>query len=519
MAKDKKRINKDFLGMVREAFVGKAQPGPKTRAAMKPLATALAMPLVAGLEGVEQSKAFLQTLQENMYKPGLLADPKRLKSVGELAWIGMGGPGGSGATVASGLGGSRAARIAMRDLIRDELQARGTGLRNVKHDYTYDPRKLQKLGVLEKSDDLYVTLRSEKEVRRLIDTVAQQPMWHGRRTYPKPGESFAGGRFKTGHVGEPNTMSLTTDPGLLDRHFAKWSEDTAHKAMLRQLKNLYGNPTHAKQVYNTQKRVLTDKMSRMSVVEYMRGYETPVPRARVFPVLGGRPSEKLIPAWKGPGTEYGQELLKGAYLKAVEKMKPKVSARTPSDIAFWDHVTAHPGKWTGQEEEIISNYLYRFERGLVDPDNLIIPERFKSELPLAKQAVKFFKSRKETYDPTWYHSLGDTEKTRFNQIFTEALQDKGYKGVMYSPGRYNEFEVRMFDPADVKMLKLYYPTEYRRLNKRLYSRGRPEIDKEVSNVQALNEFWDMVTHGPEVRHSLRDIYKDIPAEEFMRRGR
>jgi hypothetical protein len=43
----------------------------------------------------------------------------------------------------------------------------------------------------------------------------------------------------------------------------------------------------------------------------------------------------------------------------------------------------------------------------------------------------------------------ETRYREFNKALTASLQNKGYKGILYSPGRYDEQELRMFDPEDV----------------------------------------------------------------------
>jgi hypothetical protein len=47
---------------------------------------------------------------------------------------------------------------------------------------------------------------------------------------------------------------------------------------------------------------------------------------------------------------------------------------------------------------------------------------------------------------------GSELRKRFNTHLTQYLQSKGKRGVLYLPQRYNEYEMRMFDPRDVVML-------------------------------------------------------------------
>jgi hypothetical protein len=113
---------------------------------------------------------------------------------------------------------------------------------------------------------------------------------------------------------------------------------------------------------------------------------------RVFPRYGGKPEDKILKAW----TPEAGEILNASYEDAVHEVFTK-SKGLASDV-----------------QEAIVSY---------------------GELP-----GKAFRNVLQ----------GDQVKYReFNKALTASLQNKGYKGILYSPGRYDEQELRMFNPEDV----------------------------------------------------------------------
>ena len=56
---------------------------------------------------------------------------------------------------------------------------------------------------------------------------------------------------------------------------------------------------------------------------------------------------------------------------------------------------------------------------------------------------------KITSNEEWKEFLGNKNlETEFNQLLTKSLQKKGWKGIHYSPHRFDEFELKLFDPGD-----------------------------------------------------------------------
>ena len=71
------------------------------------------------------------------------------------------------------------------------------------------------------------------------------------------------------------------------------------------------------------------------------------------------------------------------------------------------------------------------------------------------------------------------DRKRFNRDISSFMLDKGKKGIIYQPQRYNEWEVRMFDPENVSMLDLIRPEKRPALG-RLY--GANWVKREVGNT-------------------------------------
>uniref|UniRef100_A0A6M3L0K2 Uncharacterized protein n=1 Tax=viral metagenome TaxID=1070528 RepID=A0A6M3L0K2_9ZZZZ len=173
----------------------------------------------------------------------------------------------------------------------------------------------------------------EQEVSKLVDFVARGPWFHGRKTYPKPGESFAGARIGSGNLGEPRGLSLTADVGLLERNFAQTPEK--HYRVKDKLLD-----AHAK-LYAKLDEFKTDKDWRIisKLESKLNELASGKPFSRVLPRFEGAPSEKILPAWKGPGTEAAQGVLKESYVEAL-KRQPKLFEPDPypgGPAKLWDH--------------------------------------------------------------------------------------------------------------------------------------------------------------------------------------
>ena len=169
--------------------------------------------------------------------------------------------------------------------------------------------------------------------------------------------------------------------------------------------------------------------------------------ARVMPRYGGSPEDRILLGWKGGHPEH-EKLYRDAYKKAIKSNK--------LDIALAE---AFPNISKASKES-----LYR---------------KLKSNV----------------------FSSPET-RVAFNRALTENLQREGYRGTIYSPARYNEYELRMFNPSDVMNIDV-----------------RPSYDPNMHNVprskrRKIYSWADAA--APHEDSALGAIYKDIDLQSMAR---
>ena len=395
--------------------------------------------------------------------------------------------GGAGVVKRAKLAGPR-----IREVMAREFRSRGAQFKAAPH------RATTLRGESATKADAYL------DVRELLDYVTRGPWFHGRRTYPKAGETF--GRSRIGHtnLGEPTGISLTGTESIAAK-FAKEipvrrkaAEKLQHKMrkladarLQRFLESKVGQRANkeynqgmaaadrattfaekqrldnitAEKYYLFQDRMFntmpeTKKITGMARSLDKLGVNEDI-FARVVPRFGKPPADVILPAWKGPGTEYAQEILKDAYSDAARvvlrrTMKPgELKARTGA-------LKVNPGQ--SGEQIVLRNTL-------------------------------------------------DQERNAMNEMIVENLQKKGYKGLLYSPGRFGEHELKMFNPQDVMMLDLRRPGHTDPGMSRLMDVHPFQKEfgsgMEPKGRQALRlDKWNAMTEDLS-GHSLRDIYEDI----------
>jgi hypothetical protein len=106
----------------------------------------------------------------------------------------------------------------------------------------------------------------------------------------------------------------------------------------------------------------------------------------------------------------------------------------------------------------------------------------------------------------------------FNELMTEELKARGYKGLLHSPHRYGEYELRMFDPADVMHIDKRRAV-VRKSTDPDYQFHIPWEDKSsvaklADKKQELQSLHEDATRGRTGAH-LYEWYKDIPGEEIL----
>jgi len=127
------------------------------------------------------------------------------------------------------------------------------------------------------------------------------------------------------------------------------------------------------------------------------------------------------------------------------------------------------------------------------------------------------------YD-NWYNLLKNNEEQRvvFNKLFTEQLQEKGWKGIFYHPDRWSERELKMFNPSDVMAIDTRMTIDKGEVN--LAKSGLPiryltsKSKQDSAFLNTLGEkadaYWKTLgKFGPAEDVHLRDVYKRQDVEK------
>lgn len=248
-------------------------------------------------------------------------------------------------------------------------------------------------------DDIYSTLlrgtwfRGQEETPKII----------GMSDAAKPRVAHRGQRWTgrsdlrteepgTGNVGEPRGISLSYDPATA-RYFAKeniaaypQSKLTGKASELQYTAMNMDDSPKKEQLLALQKKLLSKAEVTVNPGERKK-------INRMLPMFEGAPEKNILVATK---PEHGA-ILNEEYTKAANRMME----------------------------------LYPL---------------------LRKEVIKgreFYKSL-ENAAPHFSAEFDDVNPVRhFNELLTEGLKARGYKGLLHSPHRYSEYELRMFDPQDV----------------------------------------------------------------------
>lgn len=143
---------------------------------------------------------------------------------------------------------------------------------------------------------------------------------------------------------------------------------------------------------------------------------------------------------------------------------------------------------------------------------------YKSKKSLANEAVDLIEQKN-----THYELYEEIERTinknvfgaeNFNLNQTARLQELGYKGIAHSPSRYDEFEVRIFEPEDV------YALDVRKWSKDQPEKGDPAIERLMEqSQQGRLDVWEETAqaYGKD-QGSLRNLYKNIDLRDVIYRA-
>jgi hypothetical protein len=274
---------------------------------------------------------------------------------------------------------------------------------------------------------------------------------------------FAGLRAKQSNLGEPHGISLSYDPNVSTEFGAP---STISESVKDEVIEKVGQGLLPDKLVGRAARLAdTQKVS------------------RVMPLYGEAPEGKILQVWK---PEHGQEF-REAYLDTAKEMAEKYPEFRKSIEIL------NPGA-SGEE---IKNAIQKVQNKDIIDKAYHIDETGKYQETSWKVASAGYGEK--------YKSSRD----ELNSLMSKKLMEKGYKGMLHSPHRYQEYELRMFDPYDV-----------------MYIDKRAVADKYASNpmqskaVVRLNEMksalkreHETVTEGKS--KTLADWYRDITREEIL----
>lgn len=294
-------------------------------------------------------------------------------------------------------------------------------------------------------------LRQENKARGpaaeedVIDAVLRSTWFHGRRTLPtSKGQKYftdplrmKGARGKGLNVGEPAGLSLTVSPqkaGMFAnvRHPAQSAMEKAKlrweniHSQARRLLDKEAQPDPAAQTklvldskaqyeqglitkrefdqaldtaFDPKKWLVRAGKARYALREKLEEISDPM-IARVRPLFGGKPREKVLTTWE---PEH-QKVLWDAYKESVRDLE----GFEGSGI---DPQAARKKTWKQRVEEAMLDYE--------------IKQDF-DEQPSARKV--------------------------FSHLISQNLRARGFRGLLYGPQRYGELELKMFSPEDVAFL-------------------------------------------------------------------
>lgn len=329
---------------------------------------------------------------------------------------------------------------------------------------------------LRKSDLLYSGL-PEGEVKSLVDDVLEMTWFHGRRTYPKGKRHFGASRRGQTNLGEPGGISVTTHPGVAGRFTREpeWAGKVGERykdQFLRLERKIYNKYPDVENVpyeideiekwadegfkKTGDRAFITLKKIAQKKEEGFRSI------ARVLPEIGRRPSDVILPGWKGRGTEYAQRELRDVYRQAAREMMESEK---------------------GQVKRLLEQGMF--------------PEEWKD----------------------WLNEY--RRKEVMNKRIGELLKERGWEGILYSPGRYGEYELKMLDPEKVRMIDWRSIGELRRgrplsMERIARSGMKPTYDyPHPSARERMLYRWEKKAAG-EGGTSLGVIYKDVDLQRLAK---
>jgi len=386
-------------------------------------------------------------------------------------------------------------------------------------------------------------LRGPAQEGDYLDSLLRSTPFHGRgyEHYPDVGEVYSTGFGNPGNLGEPGGLSVTyQEPSQFNRshHFAKRPRKynkvaDAHRRAYSKLIEPMAEIDRKiididKKAADIRKSTLTkdEKLTELSRIDKQRetlfalresaysdytkkglakaeNYvtdkinKTP-PIARVFPRFHGRPTEKVIKGWKGSGDE---TVLQDAYKYALQQMPEAWTKGIKPTAALSEESKAivNDLKKDPEAVKIIQKHL---TSGLIDNPKLLkqLPD-YASSLDYLYPSELMDVLKKVAYQdgeallPS-YQGLKDNlsgRRREFNQHLTDYLRAQGYRGVIYSPQRYGEYEMRVLDPRDVVQQDIRQVDDP--ALKRLYKRDPKYLDTKTTKYVNPGTSYDIYDKG------------------------
>lgn len=291
---------------------------------------------------------------------------------------------------------------------------------------------------------------------------------------------FSMARTSALKVGEPSGVSISAKPSVASG-FAKWGEGEqellqgARDEALDSVQSILEKHNAKSKYYNIADQInnpgykswiVTEDLDKIKasnpddynkLIEDIKGWSeindrlnAGPPIARVMPMYGGVPEEKIL---RISNPEH-QEVIKSSYEEALKKF-----------------VNENP------------NFVFGESGG---EGYMPTKEGFIDEL-----------------------RYSDSMRKKFNDILSGTMQEKGYKGLLYTPQRYGEYELKMFDPKDIMAL------DVRRIDDPTLSKlFKSDYDEPIGKgAKKLGE-WTEASYGKPAH--LKELYRDIDVDSILK---
>lgn len=172
---------------------------------------------------------------------------------------------------------------------------------------------------------------------------------------------------------------------------------------------------------------------------------------RVQPLYGGPPTERIIPMWRPEG----QKAMNEGYNTALNQLAPEL------------YVSKYDPTSGMKRQNLLESIADELQR--------------QSNPNSAGLTVEQLINR-----PMSAIQSSQTSAEQFNTLYSKALQDKGYRGILYSPQRYGEYEMLMLDPSYVR------PLDYRPVKRYQYLGAGYDKQKKLAYPSIAGETPEMM---------------------------